>query len=243
MIISKELRRLMTYKSLEKFTRKLGAYQPTRDVFNPWRDYDKFYDISSEAPQIRVKQMEKFLYSRLPYARYLFIAEAIGYQGGKFTGIALTSERILLGNHDDVKPDDILHNAHWTRTSNPNSKQLKDLQKRFGFTEPTATIIWKEVLKNKISPLKIMTWNIFPFHPFDVSRGSLTNRTPTVSELEIGLYYTKILLKLFPGIAVVSIGKCSAKILSESGIRNTHVPHPANGGAGNFREAIKHILI
>lgn len=85
--------------------------------------------------------------------------------------------------------------------------------------------------------------NIFPFHPFDPSKGPLTNRTPTAAELEVGAYYTEVLLKLCPNITVVSIGGHASKMLSKLGIENIHVPHPANGGAASFRSAIKKVLV
>lgn len=82
----------------------------------------------------KTKTNGTFLRFRLPYARYLLVAEAIGYMGGKFTGIALTSERILLGKHNDIKPNVILQNVLGVRTSNPNNNQLNDTQKDLGFT-------------------------------------------------------------------------------------------------------------
>ncbi|GAB6179469.1 uracil-DNA glycosylase [Desulfotomaculum defluvii] len=229
--------------NINKFMQELQAYKSTENVFNPWRDYDERCDICPEAPAIRSNHLEQFLSARVPGAKYLLVAEAVGYQGGRFTGVAMTSERILLGNHESIKPAAILQNVQGRRTSNPDNKNLKATQKRFGFTEPTATIVWGEVMASNVSPYQVITWNIFPFHPYDPSKGPLTNRTPTAAELEVGAYYTEMLLKLCPNITVVSIGGHSSRTLSKLGLENIHVPHPANGGAGNFRAAIKNILV
>jgi hypothetical protein len=229
--------------TVNQFIQELQAYESGENVFNPWRDYDESLDISPEAPSIRSKQIEHFLYARVPGAKYLLVAEAVGYQGGRFTGVAMTSERILLGNHEHIKPVAILQNIQGSRTSNPDNANLKNMQKRFGFTEPTATIVWGEVLTSNVSPYEVITWNIFPFHPFHHNKGVLTNRTPTSAELAVGAYYTELLLKLCPNITVIAIGGHSAKTLSSFGINNLHVPHPANGGASNFRAAIRKILL
>ena len=186
--------------------------------------------------------MAQFLFSRIAGAKYLLVAEAIGYQGGRFTGIALVSERILLGHHKSIKPNVILPDYQGQRTSNPGYDGLKNTQKHLGFTEPTATIVWGEVIKSSVSPEQVMTWNMFPFHPFAQNRGPLTNRTPTTMELEVGAYYTKMLLTLLPKVTVVAIGRKAGRTLDTMGIKNTPVPHPANGGAGRFKEAIKKVL-
>jgi len=229
--------------NINKFIQELQAYKSPENVFNPWRDYDESCDISSEAPNIRSKQIKQFLEARMPGVKYLLVAEAVGYQGGRFTGVAMTSERILLGKHENIRPSVILQSGQGKRTSNPDNNNLNNTQKRFGFTEPTATIVWGEVMKSTVSIYQVITWNIFPFHPFDLSKGPLTNRTPTAAELELGAYYTKVLLNLCPNITVISIGRHSSKMLSKLGIENIHVPHPANGGAGNFRSAIKKVLV
>lgn len=229
--------------NINKFIQALQTYQPAENVFNPWKDYDENYDLCPDAPAIRSKQMEQFLNVRIPKARYLLVAEAVGYQGGRFTGVAMTSERIVLGHHEKIKASVILPGAKGERTSNPNNDNFKNTQKFLGFTEPTATIVWGEVIKSPISPYEVLTWNIFPFHPFHRDKGPLTNRTPTAAELEVGAYYTEKILQLCPGVTVVSIGRHSSKTLSHFGIKNTHVPHPANGGASNFRAAIKKILL
>ena len=70
------------------FIEKLTDYHHP-DVFNPWADYDPDYDVAS-ARSIRRKQLARYLIHRIENARILLIAEACGYQGGRFTGIAMT---------------------------------------------------------------------------------------------------------------------------------------------------------
>lgn len=227
---------------IKQFIEKLQEYKSDANVFNPWRDYDKCFDIGPEAPNIRSKQMEQFLNIRMTSPKYLLVAEAIGYQGGKFTGMALTSERMLMGFHKFINSSALLKDLESQRTSNSDNIILKETQRRFGFTEPTATIIWKEILRYKISPYQVITWNIFPFHPYNPKKGRLSNRTPTAVELEVGMHYTEILYEICPDITVISIGRYSNDALNRLGIKNYPVPHPANGNSLKFKSAIKGIL-
>jgi hypothetical protein len=55
---------------------------PDSNLFNPWFDVDGEHDISPDAPQIRKRQLETYLSERFGKASWLFIAEALGYQGG-----------------------------------------------------------------------------------------------------------------------------------------------------------------
>ncbi|MBQ5344040.1 MAG: uracil-DNA glycosylase, partial [Acidaminococcaceae bacterium] len=82
------------------FMKHLHMYRAPR-VFNPWREYEPGLDIGPEAPQIRYGNLQRYLELRCN-AHYLFIAEGLGYQGGRFSGMAMTSERILLGHHPEV---------------------------------------------------------------------------------------------------------------------------------------------
>ena len=230
----------MSSTNLNKFLASLQAYRSGIDTFNPWSDYDPIYDQSPNAPLIRRTQLKEYLHCRIHKVKYVLIAEAVGYQGGKFSGIPMTSERILLGNQPDIAPDIVLPNFTPQRTSSPKAASSKTVREQ-GYAEPTATIVWGLLQKLPLSPLEIILWNIFPFHPFKPEKGGLTNRTPKEQELENGLEFFRQLIALCPpNIQIIAIGEKSASTL---GPDCQKVRHPANGGANQFREQLPPLLI
>ena len=210
---------------------------PIGNVFNPWRDVDSECDLSSRAPLVRARHLRHYLETRLKTARYLLVGEALGYQGGHFSGIAMTSERILLGyfGGDGIHPHDVLPRIVPHRTSRP------DIIPK-GFTEPTATIVWRTLMKEGVLPGKFVLWNTFPWHPFNEKKGMLSNRRPTAEEIQYGYAPLERILGLFPGAIVIALGKIAATSLAVWQIRCHAVRHPANGGAGEFRLQIHEIL-
>ena len=78
---------------INTFLDKLQSYH-SEQVFNPWRDFDTSCDIGPQAPVIRSANLRRYLELR-PDAHYLFIAEALGYQGGHFSGVAC-----VIGDND-----------------------------------------------------------------------------------------------------------------------------------------------
>ena len=85
----------MSKESIESFVRLLKQ-SPPGAVFNPWWQVDKQNDIDCNAPAIRRKHLRAYLRKRLGKAKLILIGEALGYRGGHFSGIPMTSERILL---------------------------------------------------------------------------------------------------------------------------------------------------
>ncbi len=122
------------------------------------------------------------------------MAEAVGYQGGRFSGIAITCERMLLDRHKTIRAHQITP-VTLQRTSSPVSPMLKRTQQEQGFNEPTDTVVWSAIIEQGIDPYDALLWNIFPFHPHKAGE-PLTNRTPTESEQQLGWEYTKKLLAL-----------------------------------------------
>lgn len=224
---------------IEKFLKELQKYNAPL-VFNPWADYDEQNDISPLAPVIRAANLKRYLELR-GNARYLFIAEGLGYQGGHFSGIAMTSERILLGKHASVNPKCVLGDWQYRRTSNPVSIYLNKKQQDEGFNEPTATVMWNTLARHNLSTMEVILWNIFPFHPYKKT-GVLTNRTPGKEELDIGINYAKMLLELIPNMKIIAIGQKAANTLSAYGVECAAVPHPSMGGATRFKEAVARLF-
>src|SRR6266581_5155971 len=94
---------------------------PPGAVFNPWWQADDKNDIGENALGIRRKQLRAYLGDRLGKVRLAIVGEALGYRGGHFTGIPMTSERILLGRTkiDCIEPRHILRGMNPRRTSKP----------------------------------------------------------------------------------------------------------------------------
>ena len=224
---------------INTFLEKLQSYQSPL-VFNPWSEYDTSCDIGAEAPVIRSANLRRYLELR-QNAHYLFIAEALGYQGGHFSGIAITSERIILGNHPDVEQKSVLGEWDYRRTSDAQSPLLNNTQKLKGFNEPTDTVVWNALNRHGLASFDVILWNIFPFHPYKEGK-LLTNRTPTTSELDVGIEYAKMLLELCPGMRIVAIGQKAQATLTRYGVDCMAVPHPSMGGANRFKAAVAELL-
>jgi uracil-DNA glycosylase len=226
----------MFAKSVEKFIRLLKK-SPSGDVFNPWWEVDEENDIGLNAPGIRRRQLRAYLCKRLKTARLVVIGEALGYRGGHFSGIPMTSERILLGKKKDdgIEPEEIISDITPCRTSNP--QKCPD-----GFSEPTATIVWSTLLKLGLRPEQFVLWNAFPWHSFDSRRGMLSNRTPTESERPAGLPVLSAFLDLFSYNKVIALGNVAASQLKELNVEMHLVRHPASGGAKLFRQQIAKIV-
>ncbi|GAB4267713.1 MAG: hypothetical protein Kow0029_02410 [Candidatus Rifleibacteriota bacterium] len=225
-----------TSKTIDQFIHSLKN-SPSGPIFNPWWQTDPENDDYSNAPEVRRYQLMYYLKERMGRTRYLLIGEALGYQGGHFTGIAMTSERILLGNlvKKGIKPEHVFTTLEPARTSKASVR--KD-----GFSEPTATIVWGHLLELGIDPYDFTIWNALPWHPYQQSRGLLSNRTPTQKEFELGLERLQDLIRLMKPQQIVAVGEKAAVQLDKIGLKHQKVRHPANGGAGKFREQFAALL-
>ena len=222
----------MSMESIERFVRLLKQ-SPPGAVFNPWWQVDKQNDRGRNAPVIRRNHLRAYLRKRLGKAKVIVIGEALGYRGGHFSGIPMTSERILLGKKENVgiKPEYVFSSFKAKRTSKPDL--CPD-----GFSEPTATIVWSTLLKLGLKPEEFVLWNAFPWHSFDPRRGLLSNRTPRKSERPAGLSALKAFLDLFPCEEIIALGNVAASQLKELNVECHRVRHPASGGARLFRQGI-----
>jgi len=224
----------MLAASIDRFLNELRAFA-TPNVFNPWSMHDREHDASDAAPAIRARQLKAYLRERIETVRVLLVAEAAGYQGAKFTGIAMTSERILLGHlaARGIAPEAVLR-APAERTSRAALRPR-------GFNEPTATVVWGTLLGDGVDPRAWVNWNAFACHPHRPG-DRLSNRTPTRSELEAGRPILSAFLELLPGAAVVALGRHADHALAQLGVPHRAVRHPSMGGAARFRTEILEIV-
>jgi hypothetical protein len=209
---------------------------PPGAVFNPWWEIDRENDIGVKAPRIRREQLRAYLSERIGSTRLAFIGEALGYRGGHFTGIAMTSERILLGGKKDdgIAPSDVFSSVAPRRTSNIKRAAA-------GFSEPTASIVWSALLRSGLGPREFVLWNTFPWHSFDPRAGMLSNRMPTKGEVALGEPVLKAFFSLFQ-CDFIAVGQIAAGQLSRHQVPFQCVRHPASGGATLFRQQLRKIL-
>jgi len=226
----------MSCKEIDDFLRLLNV-SPSGAVFNPWWEVDEQNDVGHNAPAIRRNQLRAYLEERLGKSKVAIIGEALGYRGGHFSGIPMTSERILLGKKkgSGIELEHVFSSIKPRRTSKP--KNCPD-----GFSEPTATIVWSTLLRLGLKPQQFVLWNAFPWHSFDPRRGMLSNRMPNKSERSAGLAVLKAFLDLFPCDEIVALGNVAVSQLKEMNVECQGVRHPASGGAKLFREQIGRIL-
>lgn len=213
--------------SVAAFVRALAATPAMENVFNPWATRCQ-YDHDAEAPAIRRRHLQAYLQQRRRKARLLLLGEAPGYQGCKHSGIAMTSERILLGGHASATPDDVFRGGK-ARTSAVTSPKAGAR----GAAEPTATIVWGVLRTLGVDPYTVVFWNAFAFHPHDPGQ-PLTNRAPRAHELAAARPLLLQFIKLYPGATVAAMGDVAADALGA--LCTLKVRHPSYGGAPEFRQ-------
>jgi uracil-DNA glycosylase len=255
----------MAIDSIKNFIRMLRQ-SPPGAVFNPWWQIDEENDIGPYCPAIRRKHLAVYFRERLGNARLAIVGEALGYRGGHFSGIPMTSERMLLGKtpksvaalyeRRNLLPN---HGGHGGQPppqsygvlGRPPLQIIAGIKPRRtskpdicpdGFSEPTATIVWGALLKSGVLPNEFVLWNAFPWHSFDPRRGLLSNRMPNKSEQLSGRPVLKAFLELFPCEQVVALGKIAAAQLEKLNVSAHCVRHPASGGAKLFRKQITRVV-
>ncbi|MBN2411498.1 uracil-DNA glycosylase [candidate division KSB1 bacterium] len=205
-------------------------------VFNPWWESDPEHDLDGNSPRVRREQLSQYLRERQG-AKVLLVGEGLSYRGGHFTGIAMTSERILLGRmrHRGIMPEHVFSGIESRRTSNPAVREN-------GFSENTATIVWDFLTGAGYNTRDFLFWNAFPWHPYDKTKGLLSNRPPSPSELELGRPVLKTLLGAFRFERIFAVGAHAKTQLDKMGLPSIKVRHPAYGGASEFKKQMNLML-
>lgn len=205
--------------SVIDFARALVGTLPPGGIgtFNPWRDICA-EDASWNGPEEKLGRLAAHLDCD---PQFILCGEAPGYQGCRHSGIAFTSERLLL---EGAIPRVARADRRLT------SRELP-------YSEPSATIVWKTLYGLGIAERTIL-WNALQMHPYRVG-DFRSNRTPTAAEISMGEPALRMLLDRFPGASVIAVGKKANDLLRDMGVRcGGSVRHPANGGASEFADGL-----
>lgn len=197
--------------------RRLFTVPSTDVLFNQYADAVPGIDRRGAAAARR-RNLCRYLASYRRPPALLVVGEAVGYRGGRFTGIPLSSERLLAAGLFDFP-------------AAPTSQGAP-------YAEPTATVLWSVLAPYRS---QVLAWNAVPLHPHRPGL-PLSNRTPTAAERRLFLDLLGSLYSRSGVRHVVALGNHAAAALGEVGIAHTRVRHPANGGAGAFRQQMTALL-
>ena len=167
----------------------------------------------ADGPALRRANATAYLDARAGRAPLLLVGEAMGYAGGRFSGIAFTAERTLLA-----------WGAPYAATS----------LRPEGWAEQSGTIVHGALAILGIAEDAVL-WNVVPAHPHRPGE-PLSNRTPALAELRAGAEVLGELIERLAPRATIAVGRSAERALGELGLPcHGSVRHPANGGATAFR--------
>ena len=167
----------------------------------------------ADGPALRRANATAYLDARAGRAPLLLVGEAMGYAGGRFSGIAFTAERTLLA---------------WGAPYEATSLRPE------GWAEQSGTIVHGALTTLGIADDAVL-WNVVPAHPHRPGE-PLSNRTPALAELRAGAEVLGELIERLAPRATIAVGRSAERALGELGLPcHGSVRHPANGGATAFR--------
>lgn len=207
-----------------QLARSLVATLPSgmSTLFNPWVDLCES-DLPENTPEAKLTRLSHHLNCE---PKFILVGEAPGYQGCRHSGVAFTSERLLMEGAIPRIPQE---------TSRLTSRRLP-------YSEPSATIVWKTLYQLGIADRTIL-WNALQMHPHKQGETD-TNRTPTDQELALGAPALTLLFKAYPAAKVVAIGNKARDQLTAMQISFlATVRHPANGGAPEFARGLAALMM
>ncbi len=207
---------MSNHKLAKLLTDTLPSGLPT--LFNPWRD-PCTDDKPCNGPEAKLARLAAHLGCD---PEFILCGEAPSYRGCRHSGIAFTSEHLLL---EGMIPRIPAMSHRLTIKKGP-------------YKEGSATTIWKVLYELGIEERTVL-WNAIQMHPHKPGN-ERSNRRPTSAEIDnFGKPALEILLKEFPSAVVVAVGKTAEGLLESMSIPYEPVRHPAYGGAAKFAQGLK----
>jgi len=202
---------------LENFLEFLLDFPSYEGSFNFYRDNENKLD-AERGNLFRLQNLKNYLKAiLLKNPKILFVGEAPGYRGARFSGVPFICESLF----GDKRLRRFLGDLKFRRTWNGNKPM----------NEFTAKAIWEAV---EILGRPVLFWNVFPFH-LHKPGFPMTNRNPRREEIFKGIVFLSELLEIFKSVKfVIAVGRKAQEGLSYLGINSFYVRHPANGGKKKF---------
>ena len=218
---------------------------PAPSLCNPWEGQDRYARDPNNAAERRRSYLTRYLQKR-EAATYLFVGEALSWRGGRFSGIPMTSERMLLDKHKTVRRHFVVGNSPPCpeRTSKCCACE-SEAERRNGLTEPTATMVWEAASDHHIQPCDFALWNVVPWHPHICGneKKNRVGRYLKCEELREGGRHLKTVLdELFPNATVVAMGWTAWAAVLPLRPSAKCVTHPANGNKNPFHQELSAIV-
>ncbi len=195
--------------SAAEFVASLAAAPKLTSVFNPW------CQPGLQANLVVYLRTLHALCAEERVVPILIVGEALGYKGGRNTGIPFSSSQLFA---------DIDH---------PFLRQLAPLLTLTrDDSENTATIVWDYLCAKKAVPL---FWNAFPFHPHRKHRPN-SNRKPTAGEVRRGIPYLQQLAEIFQPSQIAGLGRVGQQAAQQAFPNRDigYIRHPSYGGKQEF---------
>jgi hypothetical protein len=190
---------------IKLFVEKLAQRAHRRQCHNPYRNPDLAENLYQYLQAV----------NKLNQQPILLVGEALGFKGGRLTGIPFSCGDIF------------------TRFNHPLLTELKPkLSLTSQESENTATMVWEYLTEKQQTPL---FWNAFPFHPYQYRRPQ-TNRAPRIKEIEQGCHYLQQLADIFQPPTIAGIGR-KGQLAAQKAFPNKaihRIRHPSFGGKREF---------
>jgi hypothetical protein len=182
------------------------------NCFDPWRSANAD-DSADNSPARRIAHLRA--HAARPDLRLVLIGEAAGYQGCRVSGIAFTSEALLI----DGQIPAIATTPRLSTRPKP-------------WSEPSARVVWRTLYQQQLADTTFL-WNAFPLHPHEPGKPH-SNRTPTRAELAAGEPVLAALRRALPDALLAAVGNKASEALTRLGYAHEALRHPAYGGVTEF---------
>ena len=209
------------------FEKKIFSIPSFNGLFNQYKDRNPHVDLTN-AVDIRRQNLYNYFKSFPKKPTVVFIGEAPGPWGCRFSGIPFTGERQLL-----------MKELPFSGNQSSRNKPKIEVRKATPYVSNSARIFWG--VMRQYHP-KFFVWNCVPIHPY--KKGNILSvRTPTTEEV---MHYSNLLaeiLSLLKPKKIIAVGKKAEFSLNKLGIPCIYVRHPSQGGAVKFRNGIRRAFV